>query len=176
MADEIDIPNIKTGINECKIPFKNGSEIVTAVYSENSLGIRCHVLIIDEFVRTEKEVITRVFDPMLSDNRKPPYLSLPKKERLKYWNEELQKVYLSSIRRADEWSYKTFEDYIQWMTDGNLDFAAAVIPYQLGVKNGFISKKKVEEVYKANQEIKTILDAEYNGVPERGSGNSYFTY
>lgn len=96
---------------------------------------------------------------MLSDNRKPPYLSLPKKERLKYWNEELQKVYLSSIRRADEWSYKTFEDYIHWMTDGNLDFAAAVIPYQLGVKNGFISKKKVEEVYKANQEIKSILDA-----------------
>ena len=38
LADEIDVPNIKTGINECKIPFKNGSEIVTAVYSENSLG------------------------------------------------------------------------------------------------------------------------------------------
>lgn len=38
LADEIDIPNIKTGINECRIPFKNNSEIVTAVYSENSLG------------------------------------------------------------------------------------------------------------------------------------------
>ena len=57
------------GINECEIPFYNGSSIFTAVYGENSLGLRCHIEIIDEFVRTDKSVITRVFDPMLSDAR-----------------------------------------------------------------------------------------------------------
>lgn len=177
LAAEIDVSKIKMGMNECEIPFYNGSSIFTAVYGENSLGLRCHIEIIDEFVRTDKSVITRVFDPMLSDSRKPRYASLTMEERQKYWTkEELQKVYLSSIRRADEWSYKTFEDYVDFMTNGSPDFGAAVIPYQLGVKNGFIKKKKVEEVYRVNKENISLLNAEYTGVPERGSGNSYYTY
>ena len=81
---------------------------------------------------------------MLSDSRKPRYLDLTPAQRAEeYKHEELRKVYLSSIRRADEWSYKTFEDYVDWMTDGNRDYCATVISYVLGVKNGFISKKKV---------------------------------
>lgn len=139
--------------------------------------IRAHILIVDEFVRTEKEVITRVFDPMLSDSRKPRYLDLTPAQRAEeYKHEELRKIYLSSIRRADEWSYKTFEDYIDWMTDGNRDYCATVVSYALGVKNGFISKKKVEDTFKSNLENINILQAEYNCIAERGTGNSYFTY
>lgn len=174
---ELDVEKIKVGVNECQVPFKNGSTIFTATYGENSLGIRTHVLIVDEFVRTEKEVITRVFDPMLSDSRKPMYLDLTPNERAEaYKSEALRKLYLSSIRRADEWSYKTFEDYIDWMTNGNTDYCATVVSYVLGVKNGFISKKKVEDTFKSNLENMNILQSEYNGIPERGTGNSYFTY
>lgn len=177
LEQEIKIDEIKISVNECQIPFKNGSTIFTATYGENALGIRAHILIVDEFVRTEKEVITRVFDPMLSDSRKPRYLDLTPAQRAEeYKHEELRKVYLSSIRRADEWSYKTFEDYVDWMTDGNRDYCATVISYVLGVKNGFISKKKVEDTFKSNLENMNILQAEYNGIPERGTGNSYFTY
>lgn len=174
---EIEVKDIKTGVNESSIPFKNGSTIFSAPYSENSLGIRTHILIIDEFVRTDKEVITRVFDPMLSDSRKPPYLLIDKKERYKYYEkEELRKLYLSSIRRADEWSYQTLEEYVDYMTDGNPDYGVAILPYQFGVKNGFISKKKVEQVFRENSENIPILRAEYLAIPERGTGNSYFTF
>lgn len=177
LEQEIKVDEIKIGVNECQVPFKNGSTIFTATYSENALGLRANILIVDEFVRTEKEVITRVFDPMLSDPRKPRYLDLTREQRAEeYKHEELRKVYLSSIRRADEWSYKTFEDYIDWMTDGNRDYCATVVSYALGVKNGFISKKKVEDTFKSNLENINILQAEYNCIPERGTGNSYFTY
>lgn len=177
LEQEIKVDEIKIGVNECQVPFKNGSTIFTATYSENALGLRANILIVDEFVRTEKEVITRVFDPMLSDPRKPRYLDLTREQRAEeYKHEELRKVYLSSIRRADEWSYKTFEGYIDWMTDGNRDYCATVVSYALGVKNGFISKKKVEDTFKSNLENINILQAEYNCIPERGTGNSYFTY
>lgn len=178
LAREIDIPNIKTGLNESEIPFLNGSKIFTTVYGEGALGLRCHILIVDEFVRTDKEVITRVFDPMLSDSRKPLYLNIKDRdEKLRlYEKEDLKKLLLSSIRRADEWSYDTLEEYINNMTDGNKDYSAIVLPYQLGVKNGFISRKNVENSFKNNEENKEILLAEYSAIPQRGIGNSYFTY
>ena len=159
---EIDVSNIKTGLNESSIPFNNDSTIFTTVYGEGALGIRTHILIVDEFVRTEKEVITRVFDPMLSDGRKPMYLDIKDKdEKLTYYEkEDLKKLYLSSIRRADEWSYKTLEDYIDYMTNGDKTYSAIVLPYQLGVKNGFIRKKKVEEVFKNNTENLDLVRAE----------------
>ena len=175
---EVDVANIKTGLNESSIPFHNNSTIFTTVYGEGALGIRTHILIVDEFVRTEKEVITRVFDPMLSDGRKPMYLDIKNKdEKLAYYEkEDLKKLYLSSIRRADEWSYKTLEDYVDYMTNGDKAYSAIVLPYQLGVKNGFIRKKKVEEVFKNNTENLDLVRAEYAAIPERGTGNSYFTY
>ena len=159
---EVDVSNIKTGLNESEIPFYNGSKISTTVYGEGALGLRCHILIVDEFVRTEKEVITRVFDPMLSDGRKPMYLDIRDKDKKLelYEKEDLKKLYLSSIRRADEWSYNTLETYINNMTDGNNRYSAVVLPYQLGVKNGFIRRKNVEDAFKNNEENKELLLAE----------------
>ena len=124
--------------------------------------MRCHILIVDEFVRTEKEVITRVFDPMLSDGRKPMYLNIKDRdEKLKlYEKEDLKKIYLSSIRRADEWSYDTLETYIDNMTNGDNSYSAIVLPYQLGVRNGFIRRKNVEDAFKNNEENKELLLAE----------------
>ena len=178
LAREIDVSNIKTGLNESEIPFNNGSKIFTTVYGEGALGLRCHILIVDEFVRTEKEVITRVFDPMLSDGRKPMYLNIKDRdEKLKlYEKEDLKKIYLSSIRRADEWSYDALETYIDNMTNGDSSYSAIVLPYQLGVRNGFIRRKNVEDAFKNNEENKELLLAEYSAIPERGIGNSYFSY
>lgn len=98
---------------------------------------------------------------MLSDSRKPPYRDLKtQKEKMPYYmKEDLKKIYLSSIRRADEWSYKELESYIDSMTDGNYLYGAIILPYQLGVKNGFISKRKVEDVFRSNEENIEILRA-----------------
>ena len=37
---EVDVSNIKTGLNEGEIPFYNGSKISTTVYGEGALGIK----------------------------------------------------------------------------------------------------------------------------------------
>lgn len=177
LRKEINEDEIKLGTNESSIPFHNGSEIITAVYSENSLGIRAHILIVDEFVRTEKKIINRVFIPMLSNVRHPEYLEIPKEERAKYYKkEDLKQLYLSSIRRADEWSYESLVSYIENMTNGNQNYAVSVLPYQLGVKNGFISKRIVEQAFRDNMEYEDILRAEYMCIPERGTGSAFYQY
>lgn len=38
LKKEIDVPNIKTGLNESEIPFLNNSKIFTTVYGEGALG------------------------------------------------------------------------------------------------------------------------------------------
>ena len=67
--------------------------------------IRCNILIVDEFVRTDKEVIQRVFVPFLTSIRTPAYRDLTKEEREKIPDEANRQLYLSSIRGADEWSF-----------------------------------------------------------------------
>ena len=42
---------------------------------------RANILIVDEFVRTERNVILRVFTPMLTSPRMPVYAELSKSER-----------------------------------------------------------------------------------------------
>ena len=39
LEQEIVVDEIKTSVNDSKIPFKNGSIIFAATYSENALGI-----------------------------------------------------------------------------------------------------------------------------------------
>lgn len=167
---------IKTGLNEASIRFKNGSIIFTAAYSENALGERINVLIVDEFVRTEKEVITRVFVPMLTSPRVPPYASLTKEEKLKVPEEQQKQIYLSSIRGAEEWSYKEFEKYIGYILADDSNYITVALPYHFGVKNNYITKRIVEQSFKDNIESIDLLRAEYLGIPERGSGNAFFSY
>lgn len=122
--------------------------------------MRCNILIVDEFVRTEREVIIRVFVPMLTSPRNPVYASLSKQEREKIPEEPNRQLYLSSIRGADEWSYKYFETYIDEMLRGNESYTTVSLPYNFGVKNKYISKDTVEQSFKENQESIDLLLAE----------------
>lgn len=173
---EIKKDGIKTGINESSIEFVNGSKIITVPYSENALGQRANVLIVDEFVRTEKDVITRVFVPMLTSPRTPVYCTLSKEEREKIPEEPNRQLYLSSIRGAEEWSYKYFETYIDEICKGNMAYTTISLPYNFGVKNKYISRDIVEQSFKENHDSNEILLAEYLCYPERGSGNSFYKY
>ena len=47
---------------------------------------RCNILIVDEFVRTDKEIIQRVFVPFLTSIRTPEYRDLTVKEREVIYN------------------------------------------------------------------------------------------
>lgn len=172
---EREIKTISTGVNDTKIEFTNDSVIFTTPYSENALGVRANILIVDEYVRTEKSVIEKTFVPMLSSYRSPEYVDLSKSERDALPNELNRQLYLSSIRGANEWSYKEFLTYLNNMTNGENYFTVA-LPYNLGVKNRYISREIVEQSFKTNQDSIESLASEYLCIPERGMNNAFYSY
>lgn len=118
----------------------------------------------------------RVFVPMLTSPRTPVYYQLSKEEKENLPEEPNRQLYLSSIRGAEEWSYKYFETYIDEICKGNMSYTTIALPYNFGVKNKYISRDIVEQSFKENQESIDLLLAEYICVPERGSGNSFYKY
>lgn len=180
MRDSINLKNevsdVKVRDEESAIYFHNGSEIITVPYSENALGIRAHILIVDEFVRTEQAVLTRVFVPFLTNTRMPPYNDLTEEEKLAVPEEPNRQLYLSSIRRADEWSYAYFKTYVKQIEKGSPDYTTVALPYNFGVKNRFINRKTVEQSFRENTDSREMLLAEYKCIPEKSTGNSFFAY
>lgn len=51
--------------------------------------------------------------PFLTSERSPQYAELTKAERAQLPPEKNKTLYLSSIRGADEWSYKELENYLK---------------------------------------------------------------
>lgn len=170
------INGIHTTSQNTQIEFNNGSKIFAVVYGEGSLGVRSNILIVDEFVRTEKDVISRIFVPFLTDVRTPRYIDLSDEERAQIPEEPNRQLYLSSIRGADEWSYHYFEEYLDFMAHDDMRYTTVVLPYQFGLKNGFINRDIVEQQFKENKENLDMLLAEYLAIPERGTANSFFKY
>lgn len=138
--------------------------------------IRCHILIVDEFVRTDKEIISRVFVPFLTSLRTPRYAQLTQAERMALPKEQNKQLYLSSIRGADEWSYKELESYLKYMSQDDTRYYVHIAPYEFGVKNGFINKSVIEQSFKSNTENLDMMLSEYCCIPERGSENNFFKY
>ena len=148
---------IHTTSQNTRIDFSNGSKIFAVVYGEGALGVRSNILIVDEFVRTEKEIIQRVFVPFLTDVRTPRYVDLTDEERAEIPIEPNKQLYLSSIRGADEWSYHYFEEYLDYMAHGDMRYTTVSLPYQFGLKNGFINRDIVEQQFKEGQENLDML-------------------
>lgn len=176
-------PNLRAEIEDCKprgenayVKFRNGSEILAVVYSENALGARANILIVDEFVRTDKEIIQRVFVPFLTSVRTPEYMELTKEERDALPDEPNRQLYLSSIRGADEWSFQYFLEYCEDMFKGKDTRVAIALPYHFGIKNKYISKAVVEQQFKDNTDSIEMVLAEYSCIPERSTANSFYKY
>ena len=58
-----EIKDVKTNSNDIGVDFWNGSSIVVVHASDNSVGHRSSVLILEEFRRTKKEIIDKVAEP-----------------------------------------------------------------------------------------------------------------
>ena len=174
---EIDFSSIKIGENENSVTFHNTSKIVAAVHSENSLGLRSNVIIVDEYVRCDEAILNRVFLPFLTNTRKPPYKNLTKEEKKELPIEANRQIYLSSIRHSEEWSYKKFEKYIYKMSSKDTDYFTLSLPYHFGYRAGFINKKFIEQYIEDNKdETPELIAAELLGIPERGTGTGFFKY
>ena len=167
---------IKTGMNDCGVYFENGSQIITKTFGEGSRGERLNIIIVDEFAQIkDNTLLNKVFIPMLSDGRAPAYIELSEEERLLY-EEPNRQLYLSSIRTEAEWSWEYFLTYIDFITKGNPEYGVLSLPYQFGVKAGYIQRRTVEQSFREAPDQKEFLKAEYEAIPVRTDTGSFFKY
>lgn len=135
-----DPKNIKTSLNITEVTFPNGSRISAETSNDNSRGLRCNILIVDEFRMVKKEVIDKVLKPMLNVNRQPAYMNKPEYEHLP--SEENKEIYMSSAWYKSHWAWDSFKEFKQRMLKGE-SFFVVDFPYQLSVFHNLLSKERI---------------------------------
>lgn len=133
-----EIKEIKTGVNETEVIFKNGSSIIVVPASENGRGYRANIIIYEEFRLIKKEIIDSVLSPFLFI-RQAPYLKNPKYEHLK---EEPIEIYISSAYFSSHWMSKM----IKLATKDMYNKSSAVIlgfDYSITLKHNIRTRNQI---------------------------------
>ena len=163
--------NIKTGSNDVEVSFLNGSKISAQTSSDNSRGLRCNILIMDEFRLIKKDIIDEVLKPMLNVVRQPPYMSKPEYAHLP--QEENKTVYISSSWYKTHWMWEEFKSMFQGMLKGR-DIFVISTSYQLSMFHGLLTKKQVDQERTSATFDQTRWDMEYESLFVGGSDRAYF--
>lgn len=173
---ENEILSIKIGKDGGSITFTNGSVIEAVVASDSSRGIRSNILICDESRLMNEETVNSALIPTLTlNNRGQPWAYNPKYK--KYLNEEHNsKIYLTSIGYKDEWSYKDFVKYCNFIAEGRKDYFAFSLPYQFGIESGVIQKSYIESVVREKTSDLKSLQMEFEVIPHGESESAMFTF
>lgn len=164
-----DFRNIKTGANDAKVLFLNGSKIEAVTSSDSARGYRGNILILDEFRLIDKKTIQEVLTPMLNVVRTPPFTFKP--EYKNYPQEENKTVYISSAWYKTHWAWDEFQEYFKNMLDGGNYFVADT-PYTLSVHHGLLTQNKVNQDRKSYDKSK--WDMEYEGIWVGENDKGYF--
>ena len=69
-----EIEKISIGQNENAIHFKNTSWIKTTTSTDNARSAQCNIIIVDEYVKTDKRIIDSVIREFFKAPRNPGYL------------------------------------------------------------------------------------------------------
>lgn len=136
-----EVKKVSTGINDCGIWFKNGSNIQCKVAAESSRGARCNVLIIDESRMVSKKIIDTVLSPMLNAPRSPGYLNNPKYAHLK---EVGKKLAMTSCWYTQSEAFEMAKSYVKGFLKHDKKFFIADLPYQCSIQAGLLMKETVE--------------------------------
>lgn len=144
LRKEINPREIKIGTNESYVKFKNGSTIIAINASENTRGLRCHILVVDEYVQIKGgfDTLTKVLQPFLQVVRQPKYLQNPKYSQMYEPNKQ---IYMSSAWWSDHWSYELYKDYVERMLTGEKAFACN-LPYNIALKYGLMTQERLDEI------------------------------
>lgn len=167
-----DVKNISTSANEPKVTFKNGSMIMAATSSDSARGLRCNILIVDEFRLVKKDALEKILKPMLNVYRQPPYVFLPEYKDLP--REENKEIYISSAWYKTHWIWDEVKNYVNKMLNDNEDYFIAILPYQLSVLHGLLSKSKVLNNKSSDNFDKTGFDMEYEAIFIGENDKAYF--
>ena len=119
--------------NDIGADFKNGSTMVVVPASENALGNRSTVLILEEFRRMKKDIVDRIARPFQMARPTP----FRKKEMYANLIEEPTTVYISSSGTTSEWIWDTCKEAIasKFKDDSGCLLAMDVsIPLKHGLK------------------------------------------
>ena len=133
-----EIKDIKVNTADTEVNFWNGSSIVVVHASDNSVGHRSSVLILEEFRRTKKELIDRVARPF-QIARPAAYRHIDEYSNL---IEEPINVYISSSGTSNEWIANLGMDMINGYYKDNSSCLIAM-DYAIALKHGIKTKKQL---------------------------------
>ena len=170
-----EIADIKLGKEDAKILFHGGSEVATAVASNNARGERCQILIIDEREICDKEIINKVFVPFLTATRQPPYLKYDEYKSFKQL-ETNHFIELSSIGSKTSSLYAEFEQYLGFIKEGDEDYCVFSLPYQFGLSSGVITRPIIKKMIKENTTTMEDFKSEMEVIPTGDGESSMFRF
>lgn len=135
-----EIKNIRTSNNDVRVTFQNGSSIEAVTSTEFSRGYRAHILLLDEFRLIPRDIYRQVLQPFLNIQRRPPFTKKPEYEHLV---EENKEILISSAWYKNHWIWDQFKSFVNSMARG-LEYAVVSFPYQLAVRHGLLSERRVQ--------------------------------
>lgn len=139
LAREID--EIKTGANDARVAFRNGSWIRCVAANQGARSKRANIVVVDEYRMVPKEIVDGVIRKFMTAPRQPKYLQKPEYKHLQERNKEL---YLSSAWYKHHWSWDKVNAFYEAMTDGKSYFVCS-LPYQMAIKEGLLMREQVED-------------------------------
>ena len=140
-----EIKEISMSINNPHVDFKNGSFIKCVTASDNALGNRATILIVDECKLVPRDIVQRVLRPFLTSLRQPPYLNLPEYKNNPKYEERNTEIYITSAYYKSSWTYDKCKSDASMMLDDSKRYFCCGLPYQIGIKDGIFSKGAVED-------------------------------
>lgn len=138
-----EILEIKTGVNDSSVKFKNGSFITVVVGNDNARGYRSNINIYDESRMLSNDLISKVFKPFLNVLRQPNFLKRPDIKDKEKYQEENKELFLTSCWYSGSELHNQFLDFKDKMLKGKSVFTCS-LPFTVSVEHGLLTKKRVE--------------------------------
>lgn len=164
-----EIQTIKTNSDNIEVDFFNGSSIVVVQASDQAVGHRSSVLVLEEFRRTKKEVIDSV--------ARPYQIARPASYRLldDYADliEEPINVYISSSGTSGEWIADLGMDMIKGKYKNDTS-CLVCMDYAIALKHGIKTKKQLLSDKKTFDPITWRI--EYDNELLRENVKGFFNY
>lgn len=137
-----EIEKINISQNDGSIFFKNGSWIKTTTSTDNARSQRANIIIVDEYVKTDKRIIDTVIKEFLKAPRSPGYLKYPQYAHLQERNKE---IYMSSPWLKSSWGYDKFLAYFKNFLNPKRKYFVCGLPYQISVFEGLLMRDEIED-------------------------------
>lgn len=171
-----EIAKINNQKDYARIIWKNGSVIETCVSGDGARGNRAQILVLDESRLMFKEDISTNLMPFLTGRRTPAYLSLKSDHTKELEKEHNTVIYLTSIGYKNEWSYRDFEDYCNYIASGLDEYGVMCLPYQFGVEAGVITEDYIEKQLRDSSTDMKTFRMEMEVLPYGEAEHALFDY